>query len=112
MWNATKNAGKGRFWVSGFQYPRTDRVECYSAPPGDRDTGQGNFQYPRTDRVECYNTAAMPDVAGTAAFSILGRIVWNATGVGVGVLVGLGAFSILGRIVWNATLCSWVQILR
>ena len=36
------------------------------------------FQYPQTDRVECYwNKWA--NERGNVAFSILGRIVWNAT---------------------------------
>ena len=40
---------------------------------------------------------------GGATFSILGRIVWNATEAARRAGCAFASFSILGRIVWNAT---------
>ena len=90
-----------------FQYPRTDRVECYCASCADCHPASF-FQYPRTDRVECYRPPGGGRVQVNESFSILGRIVWNATrGDALARINVDGAFSILGRIVWNATLTPW-----
>ena len=110
-----------------FQYPRTDRVECYRQVSGCARMPPVVFQYPRTDRVECYHltrSASLrcaglsvssdgscgmlhgsknPVGSSALAFSILGRIVWNAT-FEQPPAPEPPAFSILGRIVWNATL--------
>ena len=61
-----------------FQYPRTDRVECYIQTMTPWRTPRA-FQYPRTDRVECYRTNSNRLRYLYTSFSILGRIVWNAT---------------------------------
>ena len=86
-----------------FQYPRTDRVECYFlaktqerpsillSVSSDGSCGMllffrlnqhrkdPTFQYPRTDRVECYLRRVTRLGGEVQTFSILGRIVWNAT---------------------------------
>ena len=61
------------------------------------------FQYPRTDRVECYFSTLKDKSLPILTFSILGRIVWNATRIINNPFPVATAFSILGRIVWNAT---------
>ena len=182
MWNATARPTALRAPHFFFQYPRTDRVECY-IHISDGIADGIHFQYPRTDRVECYlvgevgtplagvylsvssdgscgmlpatATMARPIqarlsvssdgscgmlpilalmlgcglrlsvssdgscgmlhktgtyvVMGLVTFSILGRIVWNATQSQGKPLPVKATFSILGRIVWNATINQEVE---
>ena len=65
VWNATPVLQIVASVGVGFQYPRTDRVECYLAWAWVKPENNGlHFQYPRTDRVECYR---LPSGEATAA---------------------------------------------
>ena len=61
VWNATKELGVVLPTQGNFQYPWTDRVECYRRT-NNGDIKSSYFQYPRTDRVECYASVPPPDV--------------------------------------------------
>ena len=54
VWNATRHLRRNSALAIRFQYPQTDRVECYHLVNDAKNLQRYDFQYPQTDRVECY----------------------------------------------------------